>query len=78
MVWAKTGDMGGQGTFPSGNYLNLDVAANIRAVNDSGTWRLIVSSNGVSTAVVGAGYASEAAAQEAARKLIDGVDTSTY
>jgi hypothetical protein len=78
MVWAETGDMGSQGNFPAGNYMNLDVVATVRAVNDSGTWRLIAAGNGISSAAIGAGYASEADAQEVARKLVDGVDPSTY
>jgi len=78
MVWAETGDMGGQGSFPAGNYLNLDAASVIRAVNDGGTWRLIASLTGGVSVGVGSGYASESDAQEVARKLIDGVDPSTY
>lgn len=78
MAWAETGDMGGQGSFPAGNYVNLNATGTIRATNDSGTWRLIVNGSGIPSCAIGAGYASESDAQNAARKLVDGVDPSTY
>jgi hypothetical protein len=77
-VWVKTSDPGGQSSFPAGNLVNLDEAITIKAVNDSGTWRLIVATVGGANAAIGSGYASEADAQEVARKVVDGVDPSTY
>lgn len=68
--------MGGQGTYPAGNYINLDLVSGVRAVNDGGTWRLITS--GVVVAAIGSDYGSEGAAQDVIRQLNAGVDPSTY
>lgn len=77
-MWVETGDPGSLTSMPAGNLINLDTVNTIKALNDSGTWRLSVLLNNGSTVVIGAGYASEADAQDVARKVVSGVDPSTY
>jgi hypothetical protein len=64
-------------TLPNGNFVNTAQARSIYAVNDSGTWYLELDVNGSGVRLNGS-WTSEADAQEAARELVQPVDTATY
>lgn len=73
VVWVET---------DTGDYVNVSaLASKVLATGGGGSWSLQLKTtegSGVTTYNLAGTWASQADAQDAARKLLDGIDPSTY
>jgi hypothetical protein len=68
-MWVKTN---------SGNYTNLDHCLALEVIGSGSSFSLQATAISGALPVLAGTWATQADAQEAARELVDGVDSSTY
>ncbi len=68
-MWAKTS---------TGNYTNLDHCLVLEVIGSGSSFNIQATATSGATPVLAGTWTTSAAAQEAMRELVDGVDSSTY